>query len=108
MLIKLPRSGPGVRFIESQDIHVINITMVRETARDSATFVVQLIDDKQKVLTSINCFSMEAAYNLADCIATLCNFPGGKSPVAQEPVAPMVRFPGDFPDQGLNLGLTEG
>lgn len=82
MLIKLPKTGPGVRYVDSSIVKTIGVTKVQETARDPFTFAVTLMDDKQKLICSINCVSSDAADNLMDTIATICNsspdFPGVK------------------------------
>jgi len=77
MLIKLPKTGPGVRFLESSSIKALSVAKFHETARDPAIFIVSMLDDKQKELARVDCVSSEAADNLMDEIATLCN-PGEK------------------------------
>lgn len=74
MLIKLPKTGPGVRYVDSECIKTIGVTKTQETARDPFQFAVALMDDKQKLICTINCVSSDAADNLMDTIATLCNF----------------------------------
>lgn len=75
MLIKLPKTGPGVRFLESSCVKAIAVAKQQETVRDPAVFVVQLMDDKQKELASIKCASIESAESLMETIATVCNTP---------------------------------
>lgn len=76
MLIKLPRTGPGVRYVESSCIKLLTVVKQQETARDAPTYNVSLMDDKQKELTTIKCVSSDAADDLMDTIATIVNFPG--------------------------------
>mgnify|MGYP001585294536 CR=1 FL=1 len=78
MLIKLPKTGPGVRYVEtecSKYIKTIQATGVRESARDPVTIMVQICPEKG-IITEIPCDCMEAAEALMDTIATLVNFPG--------------------------------
>lgn len=73
MLIKLPKSGPGVRYVESSCIKMLSVVKHQETARDAPTFAVTLMDDKQKELATIKCVSSEAADSLMDELVVLCN-----------------------------------
>lgn len=80
MLIKLPRTGPGVRYVDSSCIKLLAVVKQQETARDAPTYNVSLMDDKQKELATIKCVSSDAADALMDTIATLVNFSPYKTP----------------------------